>query len=114
MSDATLIIVLAAIPTTLAAMGGLVVSIIGTWRSGKALTVANQTHTLVNSGHQAIQQELKLAQQKISDMETLVATMLEAKRAADGKPLLLIEAKAVVPAQSSKISEVPRRETESR
>lgn len=83
MTDATIIIVLAAIPTTLAALGGCTASVIGAWRTGKALLLADRTHTLVNSNHQAIKQELELAKQKIQALETLIATLIEAKGRAE-------------------------------
>jgi hypothetical protein len=68
MTDPTLNVILTALPPTLVAAAGVVVSVINSIK-------ANRIHTLVNSNLDAVKTDLALAKARIAVLEALVVAL---------------------------------------
>jgi hypothetical protein len=81
MSDSTLAIILTALPPTLVALAGLIVSIVNSFK-------ANKIHVLVNSNMHQVQTDLATANQRIEELQGLIGKMAgpqQARPMQDGK-----------------------------
>ena len=68
MSDTTLTIILTALPPTIVALAGLIVSIINSIKS-------NKIHVLVNSNMTKVQSDLVAANLSISELQTVISKL---------------------------------------
>jgi hypothetical protein len=74
MSDATLAIVLTALPPTMVALAGLIVSVVNSLK-------ANKIHVLVNSNMSKVQADLAGANQRIEKLQTIITKMVDTQTA---------------------------------
>jgi hypothetical protein len=70
MSDATLAILLTALPPTLVALAGLIVSVVNSLK-------ANKIHVLVNSNMSKVQADLAGANQRIEKLQAIITKMVD-------------------------------------
>ena len=70
MTDATLTIILTALPPTLVALAGLIVSIVNALK-------ANKIHYLVNSNMTRVQADLATTNLQIEALQTTIAKLIE-------------------------------------
>lgn len=74
MPDTTLTIILTALPPTLVALAGLIVSVVNSVK-------ANKIHVLVNSNMSKVQADLAGANQRIEKLQTIITKMVDTQTA---------------------------------
>jgi hypothetical protein len=82
-SDLVILGIIAVVPTTLAALGALLVSLRNGKKSDIIIEKAAEIHTLTNSNLSKLTSQLEVANSKITGLERLVASLVEAKGIAD-------------------------------
>lgn len=74
MPDTTLTIILTALPPTLVALAGLIVSVVNSFK-------ANKIHVLVNSNMSRVQADLAGANQRIEGLQAVITKMVDTQTA---------------------------------